>query len=222
MGGSWTLSIEVVWYVCFALAFVFGLHRKPMLLALATSAFFVFIACLSIIFHTRLPLGRLGMLGACLVGYYFYKSFNKQIEKKAFRTCIATLLTSIFLLLWTSFSYYQAEGTTFQCVLISWMTGFMLFLVPFMNREKRFFRLPAFMMLGRYSYSIYLIHPLAIFCCLYFLQDPAIQLFCMIALSLAVSVVTFNLVEAPGIWAGKAIDRFFSSRKASRYRENMT
>lgn len=217
VNSSWTLSIEIVWYVGFAVAVLLGAHRRPLLLASAVSASFVCIAGLSMLLHARFPLGRFGMLGACLIGYCFYKYFEGQIDKTTFRSCLVVLMASIFLLLWTSFYYFEANGTTFRCVLISWTTGFMIFYIPFKNRERRFFQLPAFMMLGRYSYSIYLVHPLAIFFCLHFLHDPAIQLSCIIASSFVISFATFNLIEAPGIWAGKTIDRFFNSRKLSRY-----
>lgn len=213
VGGSWTLSIEIMWYVSFGLLFYFGLHRNLLALAIAVASLFVAVACLSIFMDMRLPLGRLGMLGACLVGYYFYKSFRRQISPRDKHICMTLLFASILFLLWTAFFHHHSERTTFQCVITSWTIGLALFYIPLAHRGKRLFQLPGFMKLGLYSYSIYLAHGPIISFCVHLFSNPAIQLACSLVMVLACSALLYKLVEKPGIEAGKALDRSLASRR---------
>lgn len=215
VGGSWTLSIEIVWYVIFALVFVYGLSERPLLMAVVVSSVFVTIACISLISGMRFPLGRLGMLGICLVGYYFYKSYSEKISKKNFFVCVSMLLSSILILLWTAFSHYTGGGTTFRCVVISWSVGLMLFVLPFKFRASDIFSYQIFLMLGRYSYSIYLVHALMILVCLRIFETPSIQLLAIAITSFLVASVTYGVIEAPGILMGKKLDRLILNRGRS-------
>ena len=220
--GSWTLTIEIVWYAAFGLLFHFGLQRDLRALAIATATLFIGVATVSLVMDIRLPLGRLGMLGVCLLGYYCYKLHIRQIGRRDALTWMALLVASILFMLWTAFSHHRSQTSNFPTVLISWSIGLVLFCVPLIFRQYRFFQMPVFMRFGRHSYSIYLAHPPILFFCRNAFTEPAVSLLCSIVMLLGISALLFRFVEAPGIQAGKFLDRALASRHSLRYRQKET
>lgn len=211
---SWTLSVEVIWYVFFGALFYLKIYKRPILLALLVTALFSVTALGSMYLKQRLPLGRLGMLGACLLGYYFYLSFYNKIAKKTFMISVTLLLISIFFLLYTAFFHFQSEKTTFGCVLISWITGLLIFYFPLRNYKSAIFQNTIFKKIGLYSYSIYLIHPLVIYGCMHLFSGSFARLTAMLFFSLALSALTYRLIEKPSITLGKKIDALLASKTA--------
>jgi peptidoglycan/LPS O-acetylase OafA/YrhL len=85
----------------------------------------------------------------------------------------------------------------------SWLAGFALFLIIFALRDRQF--PPEAMWLGRVSYSVYLMHPIASFLFRQTGLSPVLMFLATIASTLAVATVTYYAIEKPMIDLGHRV-----------------
>lgn len=157
LGVTWTLSIEIFWYILIGCYFFFFRNKisANWLLLLSTS-FFIFLSVASIYLELRLPLGRGLLVLVAMLGYYLYVQGSPLASNiSAFVTLCCIL--SVFLGLWTSFIYYEHATLNGKAVLVSWGGAFFVFYMAFYFRKYMFFKF--FQVIGLISYSTYLIHP---------------------------------------------------------------
>src|SRR5262245_26929677 len=94
LGVAWTLPLEFGWYGVCALVFVAGGSRWAFATSLASSCIVFLLAVGSIALGFRLPLGRLGLINAALLGYICYLWFTQQLGKQQLRAATLAFVVS--------------------------------------------------------------------------------------------------------------------------------
>jgi len=205
VNNSWTLSLEAVWYISFSLLFVLSFNRKNHLI-LTFCLIATFVVCsFSLGNLVRVPLGRFGLLLACVMGLIFFRSERDEISRRASFATLAAVLAMIGACLFVGFLLRPGTALTtpsFRCVELSWLLGFGLFLVPFLSRDWSGWRGPGLRYLGTVSYSIYLIHPPLMLILNQLPVSGAAYLAIVLPATLALASLTYRYVERPAItWA---------------------
>lgn len=206
-GVFWSLGYEMIFY--FAVTALFIAKRiKQTELALFVLATLCVLNPLAtrFILHKGSHLGASFHLFTMFFGTLVYRWFNNEISQKRFFYWCAIAITLILVvnsigLLGTK---EAADGGVrrFLPMTAAWITAYVLFgiFLAFRNSSKIGFAELA----GRYSYSLYLIHPIVIG--LGFQTGntwlTALSWFCATA---TISFVTFNAIEQPSIGVGKRI-----------------
>jgi peptidoglycan/LPS O-acetylase OafA/YrhL len=218
VGGSWTLLIELVWYVGFCAAFFTGIaQRNSLFFGLAIFAA-IAVAFLGLIAPMRLPLGRLDFIFICCAGLLFLRNFEGIVTGRSFFIFVSLLLASIAVGIFIGFYIRPeagGEGFDFTAVIFSWSAGVALFVVFYFLRGTKIASLGLLTYLGRISYSVYLLHsPL-----LLLFEHFHISGFNLLALTvictLASAHLTFKFIEQPFIrWARLSGKRSASFRGA--------
>jgi len=207
IGDSWTLSLEIVWYVLFAVVFFVKLNRKPILLMTLSSLTVLLFTFVSLAIHKRLPLGRVGYIHTCFVGLLFYRYYTGEISRKAFISCLIMAIPSMVFAFAVTYGYFRHPVFSPACIFFTWGAGYLLFIIYFIRRSKGYNRVITY--LGKISYSIYLDHSLILTACFSFLglSFPAGTL--VIVLTIILAHFTYLYVESPGIRFGKRSGKRF-------------
>ncbi len=159
VGGSWTLSIEMVWYIGLSVALLISINKKTKTLVffavLASVVAGVFCA-----HGTHIPMGRLSMLVCCVIGFVCFRWNKGDITVRHFIALSTILVAVIVTNLVIGFLLYPDAhpSATFSMVRDSWLLAGLLFFGPFFSRKLKIWQNPALAYVGRISYSIYLVH----------------------------------------------------------------
>lgn len=208
VGGSWTLSLEMVWYLGLSALFLFSLNKKTgILVAIAVAV--SLLSCLISACGLPLPMGRLSMLVCCVTGLVCYRYNRADISVKRFATYLAILAMTIALNLTVGFLWFPGNDEWFCGVEIfpmvrnSWILAAVIFLVPLFTCKSAIWQNSVLTFLGKISYSVYLVHALVLFA----LDKTSIKgvphLLMTFALTLLFATLTYYFIEAPGIRFGK-------------------
>lgn len=202
---SWTLAIEIVWYVLFIFMLAKFGSRTGRILDTVMPLGLVALALVSLAIDTRIPLGRPAMIYACVLGYQTYRYFQKELSFRALMQSLLIFLAVTSFTNYVAFGYFTHQRAVLGPVLASWTISPILFVAvmlikplreaPILNRGI----LPA---AGIMSYSIYLLHPIAIVLAG---QHAPVDLQVPVALVLIAlfSVAGYYLIEVPAIDAGR-------------------
>jgi peptidoglycan/LPS O-acetylase OafA/YrhL len=208
VGGAWTLSLEMVWYISISIAFILSLNRRTNLLVVLTVMFCV-AAQLSCAAHIHLPMGRLSMLVCCVFGLVCYRREQGTISKFHFAALSVVLATTIAVNLFVGLQLFPADNPTasFPMAIDSWGLAAVVFFVPFALRDASIWNHSLLSFLGQISYSVYLVHPVV----LLLLSRTAISGLPLIVVTFAVTIfistLTYRLVESPPIRFGHSLRR---------------
>jgi peptidoglycan/LPS O-acetylase OafA/YrhL len=207
LGVAWTLPLEFAWYGVCALVFLAGGSRWAFATSLAFSSVLLFLAAGSLALGVRLPLGRLGMVNAALLGFVCYVWFTQQLGTPQLMAATLAFVGSMATVVWVSFGYFQHPTTQASNAILAWGAALAVFMgalaIPSVQSSylltsdwlKHF---------GRVSYSIYLSHP--IFIDLLLPTGSAFALIVgSIALTLICSGLMFTCVEQPGVVLGRRV-----------------
>lgn len=203
VGGSWTLSLEMVWYIGISGSFLLALNRKTMLITAGA----VLISCMADIgcaHGLHLPMGRVSMLVLCVLGLLCYRLEQGYLSCRSFATLAAILVATIGINLFFGFQLFptNAESIRLATVANSWSLAAIIFFVPFFLRHRTIWSHRLFSFLGRISYSVYLLHPVIL---LIFSMTP-LRGFTLIVLTFAITIgaatITYHYVESPPIRFG--------------------
>jgi peptidoglycan/LPS O-acetylase OafA/YrhL len=217
LGVAWTLPLEFAWYGVCALVYVAGGSRWAFATSLAFSLSVFFLAVGSLALGLRLPLGRLGLVNAALLGYICYLWFTQQLGTRQLRAATLAFAVSMAIAVWVSFGYFQHPTTDAWNAILAWGAALALFMtalaIPSMQRSYlltsdwlKYF--------GRISYSIYLSHP--IFIDLLLPTGSALALVAgSTALTLICSGLMFTYVEQPGVALGRRVVWWLKLRNIS-------
>jgi peptidoglycan/LPS O-acetylase OafA/YrhL len=206
VGGSWTLSLEMVWYVVVAILFFLSLHKKTNLLfgASVLASIAAEICCAA---GLHLPMGRLSMLICCVLGLICYRFSRGEIAKMQFAALSGILIGIIGLNLLVGERLFPSAHPTasFRMASDSWMIAGVIFFIPFLTRGSSVWGHSFLSFLGRVSYSIYLLHPvvLTLLSRVHVRGVPLIV--STFALTIAGSAVTYRFVELPPIQFGQRL-----------------
>lgn len=199
VGASWTLSLEMAWYISFAGLFYLKLNRNSKLITLAGCSLLLMLACVSILANIRIPFGRLGLLLLCLMGLLFYRNFSGDDDPVSSKKKMLPLLATITIGLLVAFGYFHHRELSLFSVLSSWGLGIFIFAFFYQHRNREFTSNKILRWLGECSYSVYLVHPLIID----LLKPAQLQgvafIAILIPLTLLISALTYNWIEKPAI-----------------------
>jgi peptidoglycan/LPS O-acetylase OafA/YrhL len=198
---AWTLSLEAVWYVGFTILFILGLHRRIGWLVVLCLLFSL-TACLVTAFGLRLPMGRLCLLLVCVLGLFCVRREFGEIGHRVFAIAFTAVAGAVAVNLVVGFLLYPSPAATtpsFRCVAISWVLGMAIFLIPFLFRGLPMIHGRVLIWLGKVSYSIYLVHVLAIMGLEQTSLEGSSLVFAILAVTLALSGLTYRWIEQPMI-----------------------
>ena len=203
VGGSWTLSLELVWYLLISAVFTLSLRRSAYYLVGLAGAVSVggWAICAS---GHHVPMGRISMLLCCIVGFFCYRLDRLEIERRNFFSACSTLGSLIVLNLIVGDAIFPSRhpSSTVQMALPSWALAAVVFFLPFITRSSDFWRRGILAFLGRISYSVYLLHPLTLLLLGLLSVRGYPLVLCAFMFTIPVSTVTYRYIEAPAIRFG--------------------
>jgi peptidoglycan/LPS O-acetylase OafA/YrhL len=203
VGGSWTLSLEVVWYIAISGLFLVSFNKRAALLVCLSVAVSV-LAELGCIFGHHLPMGRLSLLLCCVLGLVCYRYSREDISSRRFAALAIIMIVTVTMNLLVGMQLFPSSHptATFKMAIDSWALAAVIFFVPLLTRRSKIWGHSGLNFLGRISYSVYLLHPVV----LYLLLQTPIRGVAMIvatfAFTIAMATITFRYVEAPPIRFG--------------------
>ncbi|MGJ8627379.1 MAG: acyltransferase family protein [Sulfitobacter sp.] len=206
LGVEWTIPIEVFWYVCLPPIIYFG---RTVRRTIGTILVFILITALlsfisKQIFGTSQPIkwspiayGHLFFLG---VASYYLRGKLRTVRSVRPKIWISGAFISFILALIVEFDGRSEILAFSTAVMIVWVTPARTTWLTWLLTSR------PMLFLGSISYSIYLIHPLVIHLLGDYAMLPAsgIGKFLVVyAVTIAVSTVTYLLVEKPTNQAGR-------------------
>lgn len=203
--GSWTLTLEMVWYTGIAFLFLLGLNRKTRFLALAAALGVAALAAASWSLDRRLPMGRICLLQSCVVGMVFFRAYQREMKVREAVLWLALNMAATGLAIWTSFGHFQHKEYAFSCVGPSWLAGYALFFGFFFARESRLAKSWLLDYIGEISYSVYLLHPLVLYTISALFGANWLTLLLSVAISLPAAHFSYHYIEIPAIHLGKRL-----------------
>jgi peptidoglycan/LPS O-acetylase OafA/YrhL len=216
LGVSWTLAIELIWYALFAAALSrFGDRSAIMLERLIAPALIV-MALASLVLGSRLPIGRPTMIYAAVIGFQCLRHAQGELSQAGL---VRSLLLFAIVALSTnfvSFGVFRHEHITLAQSLGPWTVGTVIFLGVILVeplRESKWLNSGIIPTLGAMSYSIYLLHPIAIAA-----AEAYAPGFWRVPLALGLtgllSYAGYHGVEKPGIALGRKVAQGIEARRS--------
>ena len=204
VGGSWTLSLEMVWYIVISVLALIYLNKRPNVLVcmILLISLLAQIACA---FGHHLPMGRLSMLVCCVFGLVCYRREQGDISDRAFLVLFGLLTFIIALNLFVGFKLFPGAhpSTSFQTAIVSWALAAVIFFVPFFMRQIVLWDHSTFSFIGRISYSIYLLHGV-ILILLIKLHGVGLIVVAFVV-TFAFSTLSYQFIELPPICFGHSL-----------------
>jgi peptidoglycan/LPS O-acetylase OafA/YrhL len=215
VGGSWTLSLELVWYAAISGSYLVSLNKKTNVLV-GLSVMISILAELACAFGHHLPMGRLSMLVCCIFGLVCYRRDQGDISQKNFSILSAVLLVTIVCNLFVGFQLFPAvhPSASFREVICSWTLAAVIFFVPFFIRKSVLWGHSGFSFIGRISYSIYLVHLVVLYPLSLTSLDGVPLIVVTFAISIGVSILTYKFIESPPIRFGHSLKIKTAGRRA--------
>jgi peptidoglycan/LPS O-acetylase OafA/YrhL len=213
VGGSWTLSLELAWYLGIAALFFVSLNKKTNLIV-GFSVLVSLLAQVSCAGGFHLPMGRLSMLVCCVFGLVCYRFSRGEIAKKQFAILFCVLFFTIGLNLFIGEQLFPSAHptATFRMASDSWALAAVVFFVPFFFRNGSIWSHSVLSFLGRVSYSIYLLHPVVLMLLSRAHLSGAILIASTFVITIAASAATYQFIEKPPIQFGHRPKQATSTR----------
>ena len=200
---SWTLSLELTWYIGTSVLFALSFLNRSRLLLVLVVAVSVLVGCLSWR-YPQVPVGRYCMLVSCVIGLFLYRQMTGQSEEKL---KVAILVAVVAVLMWISFRAVGGiprNDLNLGTVGTAWALGYGIFFAGLLWGAQ----LPGHVILawlGRISFSVYLLHPhfIALAEHLGIVGYPLMPF--VIVTTAAASSFTYRFIELPGINLGRKL-----------------
>lgn len=208
LGVTWTLAVEFVWYALFALSLWLLGDRAGRVLAVAVPLGMVGLAMVSLLLDLRIPLGRMAMIYACVLGYQAYLYDIGRLSGRSLGAGLVLFLGVTCFTNYVSFGVFSHSQISLLQAMWPWTLGPLLFFAVILYRPLRNARLlnagwlPAW---GAASYSIYIFHPIALEFGSRFASGTFIPLALAIAITAALSFVGYRYVELAGVKLGRRV-----------------
>ncbi|MGV3510841.1 MAG: acyltransferase family protein [Novosphingobium sp.] len=207
LGVSWTLAIELIWYALFAMTLLAFGSRAARILDTAIPAGLLALAVISVMAGQRIPLGRPTMVYAAVIGFQCFRHSRGEITARALIASVMRFAAVALICDLVAFGLFTHGSITLAQAIGPWAVGSGIFLsVIFIAplRDHPWLNHGVMPWLGSLSFSIYLLHPLAIALADRFASDWLRDLVA-IALTLGLSTLTYRWIEQPGIALGRRI-----------------
>ena len=208
LGVTWTLSVEFLWYGIFALAYWRLGDRAGRWLAVAVPVVLVVLAILSLASGVRIPLGRLNLVYACVLGYQAYL-FDKGVLDG--RTLARQALLFVAVMVATNlvaFGAFHHAAIRLEHVVLSSVLCPAVFLAVICwgrLRNARVLNSGVLPITGSASFSIYLLHPVAIALAAQYAGSWPVAALWSLILTAMLGTLGYCLVERPGIALGRKL-----------------
>jgi peptidoglycan/LPS O-acetylase OafA/YrhL len=206
-GVTWTLSLEVAWYILFAFPLLFLGKRFDEFLSIAAPAGMIMLGIISIFLDHRLPLGRVGMIYAAILGCRVYRNSTHEVTLKRLLIDAGVFIMAMTVCNVISFGYFKHPNITMNQSVYPWITAPILFLL-FRNvrgvRQSKIVNSSIIGSLGAISFSTYLLHSFAIFLAVAYAPSEF-----SLVVSIVLTLAGYRLVELPGQELGKRIIKVY-------------
>jgi len=202
---SWTLAIEFIWYALFVILLKTAGDRAGTVSAIAAPLAMVVLTVASLAIHTRIPLGRPGMIYAAVFGYQAYRHLQGETSRRAWHATIAAFALVTLASNAVAFGYFRHPNITLMQAIGPWSAALLLFVVVLGTPAlQRLLAAPRIAAIGVASYSVYMMHPLAIALAVH-LRVPMLVVPAALALTGGLALLSYRFVELPGIRLGRAL-----------------
>lgn len=217
LGVSWTLIIELVWYGLFAAALLVFKDRAAVALSVLLPAGILGIAAASLVLGLRFPVARIGMVYAAALGFQAFRYHCGVTTLRVLLGYLFMFLLVMAVAICISFGVFQHARMSLWQVLLPWMMVPVLFTALVVWREGQSLGvlsnglLPA---LGAASYSLYLLHPIAI-SFVFSRAAPQVAVLLAVPATIGLALAGYNWVERPGIALARRLTRPVPVREAN-------
>ena len=210
----WTLAYEIVFYLLITALVALRLNHLSAELSLLTSG----ATLLLTLIHPMSSAGRVNAapfwMATILVGTVLYRWYSGTARGRTAIMCTAAALTAGSVLLVRNLWGHEApSGMTlsrFWPLLVAWFGGYALCLAFYSLRTRRLRNLVA---LGTISYSVYLLHPVVLVV-VPLPRQPLLEMTVGLAATVAISWVSYRLIEKPTMELGRRVARRSRTRAA--------
>jgi peptidoglycan/LPS O-acetylase OafA/YrhL len=196
LGLYWTLAFEMFFYLALSGLFLLGWHRHSAALSLAASAGCVVAAVTAApLLGRAAPLG-LFCLAAMFTGTVFARWHAGTVRLRTLVLCVGTALAAGTVLA-------TAAAPAVLPMLSSWFAAYAIFCTAVALRGRS---VPAWLRrLGTISYSVYLMQALVLLA-VPAMPHPVLSAAVWVAVTVAVSELTYRYVERPAVRLGRNLD----------------
>ena len=202
VGGSWTLPVELCFYVLFVLGWKIRLLQRPWAMPIGSALFILALALAGMLTGHRMPLGRPLLLVVALFASQLYLRASADGDRRpGMPELIAMAGIIAGGLVWTAVVQGNSSFSP-ACILASWTVGFGLFWI--VRPEPPVVCAPIGAWLGRISYSVYLGQGV-VFGALCLLGLHGGWLLLAIPCTVLLAEVLQRYVERPGLAIGKRL-----------------
>jgi peptidoglycan/LPS O-acetylase OafA/YrhL len=206
---SWTLSLEMVWYILFSCLFLTRFNHKHVLISIGCIAVLLALTIFSCVTRHQIPMGRVGILATCVCGFLTYRWNNGQISSRSFMMLNGSIIAAIVVGLSARFYWLPDMGRsydlTLRCVLTSWTLAYLLFFGFMAARHSDVWGAGCLAWLGRISYSVYLVHPFFIYAARRLELTGVMLIVFTFCMTVGASMLTYRFIELPGIAFGRRL-----------------
>jgi peptidoglycan/LPS O-acetylase OafA/YrhL len=205
-GPSWTLFLELVWYVLFAALVFIRREKDAGKLYLGLMAFLAVFLVVNIAVHRQLPFGKIAFLVSFFLGYITYLVRTDALTLSRYRIYFATSLLLTMVIMFVSYAIFRdatKPGISFLCIILNWSVATVIFLGLLFGWTGGHSRILIY--IGTVSYSVYLLHDTVINLFRFTRIDSLIYVPLVLPATIALAHFTYTFVERPGIRAGKAL-----------------
>ncbi len=204
IGLYYTLTIELFFYIACTILLVINQFRNSYALTwgllLAVSVVWIFGP---VFLHRRVDMAGLFYGLTLFAGAAVYRYFKGTISTMEIGALMGVMLVSVAGGVYINDALLKKPGAEFSyiAIFVSWVAGFAVFFTVYALRGREF--PSAGMWLGRISYSVYLMHPIAGFLFRQTRLAPGPMFLLTIAATLVVSTLTYYGIEKPMIELGR-------------------
>jgi peptidoglycan/LPS O-acetylase OafA/YrhL len=205
-GPSWTLFLELVWYVLFAGLVLIGWEKDAPKLYLGFMAFLGAFLMFNLAVQRQLPFGKIAFLVSFFLGYITYLFRTEALSRDRYRLYFGTSLMLTLGIMFVSYAVFRDEakpGISFLCIVLNWLTATAIFLGLLFVRVGNYSRILVY--IGTISYSIYLLHDTVVYLFRYSRIDSMIYVPLVLPVTIVLAHLTYTYIERPGIKAGKVL-----------------
>ena len=129
LGVSWTLPLEFAWYALF-LGYALTAGRRYIAeLSIGFSILILIVAVASMLADARLPLGRVGMINAALLGYALFGLHKKLLSRNKFFWATVAFIAATIFSQWVTFAISPTPTSRCSTALCGWLGASAVFLL---------------------------------------------------------------------------------------------
>ena len=206
----WTLSMEIVFYIIFSVLHKIGTLRHTVLIALFFLGAGIIVDGLIPIFYGPHDIKLFSYLGMMFMGMVFYRAYTGEVGRKI----VIYLLILAWVMEILTYLRYDA-GTENAFVGVGMLTAHVGAYIFFAAALKTRGQKPSAFIsyVGLISYSVYLMH-LVVLSLIPKVGSGLTAIPIWIAVSIALSSITYFCIERPGIKLGRKITSRLSMKEA--------